>query len=65
MTGVLNRKTCFYRLLNGCGFINTSRVTLTTGESNFDKGNLSFDINQGNINIGRPVETVYFLHFHR
>jgi filamentous hemagglutinin len=37
---------------NGCGFINTSRVTLTTGESNFDKGNLSFDINQGNINIG-------------
>jgi filamentous hemagglutinin len=27
---------------NGCGFINTSRVTLTTGESNFDRGNLSY-----------------------
>jgi hypothetical protein len=56
MTGVLNRKTYFYRPLstyfNGCGFINTSRVTLTTGIPKFNEDNLSFDINKGNVNIG-------------
>jgi len=36
---------------NGCGFINTSRATLTTGIPKFNEGNLSFDINKGNINI--------------
>jgi filamentous hemagglutinin family protein len=38
---------------NGCGFINTSRVTLTTGIPKFNEDNLSFDINKGNVNIGR------------
>ncbi|SSC10525.1 hemagglutinin repeat-containing protein, partial [thiotrophic endosymbiont of Bathymodiolus puteoserpentis (Logatchev)] len=46
---------------NGCGFINTSRATLTTGIPKFNEGNLSFDINKGNINIdsnGLDAKTV-------
>lgn len=39
---------------NGCGFVNTSRTTLTTGTPRFDSdGSLSgFDVKQGTVTIG-------------
>ena len=37
---------------DGCGFINTNKITLTTGSSGFDQqNNLHFDINEGQVTI--------------
>ena len=37
---------------NGCGFINTPHVQLTTGRPGFDNGALRFDVTGGQIDIG-------------
>ncbi|HEY9193150.1 MAG TPA: filamentous hemagglutinin N-terminal domain-containing protein, partial [Methyloversatilis sp.] len=38
---------------DGCGFINTSHVQLTTGRPDFTQGRLQFDVTGGSIEVGR------------